>query len=225
MAFGSIKKAYQVFKEHDFSRQFQIRILNMNGVPDYVYNEIIEKPAGAGGHVYATTYGIPGRTINDIAIPYQGFQFHIPGAVTYEPNPWTVTFRTPGTYLVRNALERWSFATNSDETSCGNFNIPCPDVTIDLAVLSPKCDVLRVYRLHGVYPQNISEIAYNMEGVEATTFTASFHYQYWRLVNPYDTGGVDSTDNGKAEIDAIYDSYEASILAGLGNCEIGVLNP
>ena len=223
MAFGSIKKAYEVFREHDFSRQFQIRVLNMNGVPDYVYSEIIEKPAGAGGYVYATTYSIPGRTITDMQVPYQGFNFHIPGPVQYDqPNPWSIAFRTPGDYLVRNALERWSFATNSDETSCGAFNIPCPDTTIDLAVLSPKCEIMRVYRLHGVYPQSITAIEYNAEAVDVTTFTANFHYQYWRLVNNYDSGAVNSLDDGKAEIDSVYASYESKILQGNGACPNGI---
>lgn len=222
MALGSIKKAYQVFQEHDFSRQHQIRILNMNNVPDYVYQEIIEKPAGAGGYVYATTYSVPGRSISNIQLPYQGFNFNIPGMVQYDqPNPWPINFRTPGDYLVRNALERWSFAVVSDETSCGAFHIPCPDTTIDIAIISPKCEVLRVYRLHGVYPQSISNIEYNQEAVEITQFTANFHYQYWRLVQPYDTGTVDSTESDRSEIDSVYASYESGILAGNANCPAG----
>lgn len=227
MSLGSIKKAYEVFREHDFSRSFQVRILNMNNVPDYVYNEIIEKPAGQGGYVYAKTYSIPGRSIGNIQVPYQGFNFNVPGQVAYDsPNPWSVTFKTPGDYLVRNALERWSFATANDETSCGSFNIPCPDTTIDLAVLSPKCEIMRVYRLHGVYPQNVSEISYNIEGIEATEFTAAFHYQYWRIAHPDETGVTDSLETGGSDIDSIYESYESKILAGIGaNCPGGVNLP
>jgi hypothetical protein len=221
MALGSIQKAYEIYQEHDFSRQHQIRILNMNNVPDYVIKEIIEKPTGAGGYVYATTYSVPGRTINDIQLPYQGFNFHIPGMVQYDsPNPWVINFRTPGDYLVRNALERWHFAIVSDETSCGAFHIPCADTTIDIAVISPQCTILRVYRLHGVYPQNVSPIEYNQEAVEITTFSAAFHYQYWRLVNTFDSGLIDSTASDQAQIDGVYASFESNILSNKGNCGV-----
>jgi hypothetical protein len=217
MALGSIKQAYNVFKQHDFSRSFQLRILDMNNVPSYVQQELI----GSEGRLYATTYVVPGRSIQNIEIPYQGFQFKLPGQVSYDsPNPWTITFRTPGDYLVRNALERWSFATANDETSCGEFNLPCANTTIDIAVLSPKCQVIRVYRLHGVYIQNISEIAYNQENVEGTTFTAAFHYQYWRPVAAYDTGLVDSTAVNAAVVDSVFQSYQSQIQQGTGNCAI-----
>jgi hypothetical protein len=222
MALGSIQTAYQIFQEHDFSRQQQVRILAMSNVPDYVTQEILEKPTGAGGYVYATTYSVPGRSINNIQLPYQGFNFNIPGMVQYDqPNPWPITFKTPGDYLVRNALERWSFAVVSDETSCGAFHIPCPDTTIDIAVISPQCTILRVYRLHGVYPQSISNIEYNQEAVEITQFTANFHYQYWRPVNNFDSGLVDSTGSDQAQVDGIFASFESSILANKGNCPNG----
>ncbi len=220
MGLGSIQKAYSIFAQHDFSRQQQIRILSMNNVPQYVYDEIIEKPAGAGGYVYATTYSVPGRSIQDLEIPYQGFKFHVPGQVSYDqPNPWTINFKTAGDYLVRNALERWSFEVVNDETSCGVFNIPCADTTIDIAVLAPSCSILRVYRLHGVYPQQISNIEYNQEENGFTTFTAGFHYQYWRLVNNFDTGLLSSEEAAGGDVDAVYASYESSILNAKGLCD------
>lgn len=215
MALGSIKKAYDTFKQHDFSRSFQLRILDMNNVPNYVKDELINQE----GRLYATSYVVPGRTIQNIDVPFQGFQFKVPGQVSYDsPNPWSITFRTPGDYLVRNALERWSFATANDETSCGLFNVPCENTTIDIAVLSPKCAVLRVYRLHGVYIQNVSEIAYNQENSEGTTFTAAFHYQYWRPAGGYDTGLNESANVNNSNIDDVFATFENKIQQGLGSC-------
>jgi len=217
MGLGSIKQAYDVFKQHDFSRTFQLRILDVNNVPDYVRQELINSE----GRLYATTYVVPGRSIQNIEIPYQGFQFKLPGQVAYDsPNPWSITFRTPGDYLVRNALERWSFETANDETSCGRFNLPCENTTIDIAVLSPKCEIIRVYRLHGVYIQNISEIQYNQEQNEGTTFTAAFHYQYWRPAQGFDTGSVDSTLVNDALIDGVFATYSNNIQQGLGDCPV-----
>lgn len=218
MALGSIRQAYDVFKQHDFSRSFQLRILDMNNVPDYVRRELIVDD----GRLYATTYVVPGRSIQNIDIPYQGFQFKLPGQVSYDsPNPWSVTFRTPGDYLARNALERWSFETANDQTSCGRFHMPCENTTIDIAVLSPTCEIMRVYRLHGVYIQNVSEIQYNQENIEGTTFTAAFHYQYWRPAHAFDTGVVDSTAVAEdALIDGVFATYENRIQEGLDNCPV-----
>lgn len=219
MALGSLQKAQQIFQQHDFSRSFQVRILNMNGVPDYVYDEIITKE----GYVYAKTYNVPGRSITDIQIPYQGFNFHIPGQVAYDqPNPWTITFKTAGDYLVRNALERWHFDTINDETSCGNFGMPCADRTIDIAVLAPSCEIMRVYRLHGVYIQHIGPIQYNMEGNEGTEFEAGFHYQYWRPAHEYELGDSNVLEN---TVDGIFQSYESRILNNTGSCKTTFTTP
>jgi hypothetical protein len=215
MALGSIKKAYDTFKQHDFSRSFQLRILGMNNVPDYVQRELITQE----GRLYATSYVVPGRSIQNIDVPFQGFQFKLPGQVAYDsPNPWQITFRTAGDYLARNALERWSFETANDETSCGRFNLPCENTTIDIAVLSPKCEIIRVYRLHGVYIQNVSQIDYNQENSEGTTFTAAFHYQYWRPAGGYDTGLVDSTNVNNGIVDGVFATYESKIQQSTGEC-------
>jgi hypothetical protein len=213
MALGSIKEAREVYAQHDFSRNHQIRILDMAGVPDYVRNELLYKPAGQGGAVYATSIIIPGREIKDIVTTYQGFDFHSPGMVQYTPNPWTISFRTPGDYLVRNAFEQWSFDTVSDETTCGAFKFPCPGSSIDLAILSPGCTIERVYRLIGVYPQSVGQIQYNLENNETTTFDVSLHYQYWRLVNNNDSGSIDTDNSDRALIDSTYAGYGAKIQA------------
>lgn len=224
MALGTILKAKQVFQEHDFSRQNQIRILDVGpGVPDYVRAELIDKPTGAGGYLYATSYGVPGRTINNIPIPFQGFNFNIPGQVSYDPNPWTIEFQTPGDYLVRNAFERWSFATINEETSCGQFNFPCDTSFLDIAVLSPSCEIMRVYRLVGVFPQNVSPIQYDQTNIDRTRFTVALQYQLWRPINNFDSGLVDVDNRAQSEIDAIYQGYESSILSAKGKpCGVAV---
>lgn len=226
MALGSIKNAREVFQQHDFSRSWQIRILNMNNVPDYVYREIIDKSGGGmGGHVYVKTLVIPGREITNIEVPYQGFPLNYPGMAKYSPNPWPMTVRTPGDYLVRNALERWSFDVISDETSCGKLSV-CEDTTIDLAVLAPNCDILRVYRLHGVYPQSVGEIPYNIEGNDITEFSVALQYQYWRAASPNDTGAIDSGAGPGGEIDSVFASFEARIANGVGAaCNTGITLP
>jgi hypothetical protein len=95
---GSLSIAKQVFQRHDFSRQNQIRILDVGpGVPEYVRRDLIDLQ----GHYYATTVIIPGRSIANIDVPVAGFNFKVPGQASYEPNPWSVQFRTPGSSISR----------------------------------------------------------------------------------------------------------------------------
>lgn len=211
MPLGSIRNAYETYQRHDFSREHQFRLINMFGVPQYVIKELVEKPAGEGGVFYITTATIPGRKIVDLEVPYHGFKFHAPSSGEYDPNPWELTFKTPGDYLVRNALEAWSFDVFSDETSCGNFHIPCESAVIRLGLLDSTCAIIRVYDLVGVYPSAIGPVSYNLEGNAMTTFTASFYYQWWRVRPATDSGRVDSTSVEQSLITSTYNGYTSTI--------------
>jgi hypothetical protein len=221
MSLGSIKEAYNVFQQHDFSRSFQLRFLDIQvrGSRDNpVGRELIEQ----NGRYYITTMVVPGRTVQNIDVPYQGFQFKLPGQVAYDsPNPWTLNFRTAGDYLVRNALERLSFETANDETTCGAFNLPCKDTMITIGVLSPKCEIIRAYDLHGFYLQNISEISYNQENMEGTTFAAAFHYQYWRPSTRFRGGDLITAGTDLANT---FETYSQLIENADQTCGVSVPN-
>lgn len=219
MALGSIRNAYEVYKAHDFSRSNQFRIISILGAPDYVNREINERPAGEGGALYIQSASIPGKSIVDMEVAYHGFSFHVPSSVKYNNNPWSVTFRTPGDYLVRNAIEAWQNEIVSDETSCGNFKIPCMNVKIRLGLTaSDSCRIIRVYDLIGVYPSNLGEISYDLSQATMTTFTVDFHYQYWRLVPNFDDGLLDAGNPEQLEQMSTYNSYHTEITESKEGC-------
>lgn len=231
MALGSIKEAYNVFQQHDFSRSFQLRFLDIQAPGVAGARAKLEllggdgpetqgQTLGLGGKYYITSMVVPGRTVQNIDVPYQGFQFKLPGQVAYDsPNPWTLTFRTPGDYLVRNALEQLSFATANDETACGSFNLPCKENKITIGVLNPKCKIIRAYDLIGFYIQNISEITYNQENMEGTTFTAAFHYQYWRP-NPGFVG--QDVNIAPTSLDASFAVFSNQLETSNTDCAVGI---
>lgn len=194
----------------------------MDGVPSYVTTELLDKPYGMGGWLYWSSASIPGRKVDDMPIKYQGFEFHAPGALKYEPNPWTVNFKVPADFLVRNALERWHFEMFNDETSCGRFQIPCPNTTIDIGLLDAKCRVVRQYRLVGVYPSSIGQIDYSQDALEITDFKADFYYQWWRPVPV----SLEVLDDGTSPIvDGIYENYHRQIIANKSDCSpVAALN-
>lgn len=221
MPLGSIRNAYDVYQQHDFSRSFQFRLISILGAPEYVIREIVEKPTGEGGALYLQSASVPGRKVNDIVTKYQGFSFHIPGSVEYPDNPWKVTFKTPGDYLVRNALEQWHNELFSDETSCGNFKIPCQNTVIRIGLTdSNSCKIIRVYDLIGVYPSTLGAISYTIEETNLTTFDVDFYYQYWRLVPATDSGNIDSTRTEESKIISTYEEYHNDIIETEDNCKI-----
>jgi hypothetical protein len=216
---GSINIAKQVFQRHDFSRQNQIRILDVGpGVPDYVRRDLIDNQ----GHYYATTVTVPGRQITNIDVQVAGFPFKIPGQASYDPNPWSVTFRTPGDYFLRNSFERWSFETMNEETMCGAFQFPCDTASIDIAVFTPGCQALKGYKLVGVYPQNVGPISYDQTAIEVTTFDVALHYQYWRPIVLNDTGLIDAMSRTAAVIDGTYQALEATTGSAGQACGIAI---
>jgi hypothetical protein len=216
---GSLSIAKQVFQRHDFSRQNQIRILDVGpGVPEYVRRDLIDLQ----GHYYATTLVVPGRAINNIDVQVAGFPFKIPGQASYDPNPWTVQFRTPGDYFLRNSFERWSFETMSEETMCGAFQFPCDTSSLDIAVFTPGCKALKGYKLIGLYPQNVGPISYDQTNIEVTTFDVALQYQYWRPIQLNDTGLIDVMSRTADAIDGTYQALEATVGSAGQACGVAI---
>lgn len=204
---ASLKTAAQIFKQHDFSKQNQLRILDLLNVPDYVRNEIIDLE----GRVYLTSSSWPSRTIKSLEIPYQGFTFRYPNMVEY-PGTWQITFNTPADYLVHNAIDRWMRDIVNEQTLCG-AQVICDSTAIDLAVVGPNCTITRGCRLFGVWPSEIGEVAYDQSSTERTTFTVTFTYQRWEPININDTAIEEGNQN---QIDSVYESFASTIAAGVG---------
>ena len=196
-----ISNFYDQIVAHDLSRDFQFRVLRLG--PDKYDANIV----GNDKIVYMTTATLPGRTVANKTLSYMGLQFNVPGAASYPgSDSWSVQFRVPQDFGIRNTLEQWSFDTFSDETSRGDYHVPCPDHTIELGLLNNRGKVIRQYRLFGVYLRELGAIDYDVTGDGAErTFDAQFAYQYWRLVPPdayTQGGGVQDT------ISPVYEAYE-----------------
>jgi hypothetical protein len=134
--------------------------------------------------VFMTTASLPTRTINNQAVPYMGLNFNVPGSVSYSgSDAWSVTFRCPQDYSIRDTLEAWQINIFDDETSTGDYSVPARDSVIHLALLNNAGTSIREYVLYGVYPTALGDVGYDVTGTGApVTFTATLAYQYWRLV-------------------------------------------
>ena len=214
LAQTGISNFYDAIRAHDLSRKFQFRVLRL-GPSKY------SDPIMAGNWmVFMQTAKVPGRDISNHQLPYMGLQFNVPGTVTYTgSDAWDVTFRMPQDYGIRNILESWHFDVFNDETSTGQLTIPCPNHTIELALLNNAGRSIRQYTLYGVYIKTLGDVEYDVtDGGEPVTFNATFAYQYWRPSQADASGGGDASQEG-SKVQAVFEAYNARISnSNTANC-------
>ena len=172
----NIADFYTSVQANDFARQFQFRVVQLANI---TFNDT--------SLVYVETANLPGRAISNIAVPFMGLQFNVPGTASYPgSDAWTVTFRCDQSYNIRTALENATIATFDDSSSTGAYNIATPASNIVLALLGKDGSFIRQYTLFGAYVQSIGDIAYNLgDNGTIVTVPTTLAYQYWRV-----TGGT-----------------------------------
>jgi len=168
----NISDFYTAAQANDFARQFQFRIGTWSvGGTSLLENQLI----------YLETASLPGRTINNIPVPFMGLQFNVPGTASYPgSDAWAVTFRCDENYNIREALEQISEDTFSIVDSSGAYNIATNASYITLNLLGKNNSTIKTYKLIGVYVTNIGDIAYNLgDSGTIQTVPATLAYQYW----------------------------------------------
>ena len=203
----SIKQFYSSAQQRDFARQFQFRLRSFGNVlfnePDFVYVE---------------TASLPGRAITNVAVPYMGLSFNVPGSVTYPGSAgYNVSFRCDQNYNIRAALEAATFNTFDENNSTGDYNIPLNNqsMTLELlgkAVNGEEPNVVRTYTMFGVYVVSLADAAYDIKDTGSIqTVAATLAYQFWRSSpGAFDVQDTDEVDpigwagdfNRKAEVES-----------------------
>lgn len=167
-----ISKFYSTVQTKDFARQFQFRLVQLANT-NFDENTL----------VYLETASLPGRTINNIAVPFMGLQFNVPGTASYPgSDSYAVTFRCDQNYDIRATLENATFNTFDDSDSTGDYNIARNSSLIQMNLLGKSGETLRQYTLFGAYVVSIGDIAYNLgDNGAIVTVPATLAYQYWRV--------------------------------------------
>jgi hypothetical protein len=166
----SILKFYDVAKQREFARDFQFRVLSLG-------------PLTTDDLVYLRTANLPGKEINNQAVPYMGLDFNVPGSVKYTgSSDWAVQFLADEAQNIRSKLEAWMSEIFDIETSSGKYGVPAEEATLDL--LDKEFKTIRRYNLVGVYLRTIDPLAYDIKGSgKPQEFGANIAYQYWRQVS------------------------------------------
>ena len=177
----TIQDFYKVAQTRDFARDFQFRVLDVSnkGVPVFTEDDL----------VYATTATLPGKSISAKPVPYNGFEFRIPGTVSYNNSDgFTIGFYCDATTNARVQMENWVTETFNDETTTGD-GVLHNNSTITLAQLDTKFEVVRTYKLFGVFPVNSGDIGYSMIGTgEVANMDIQLAYQFFRRDNELNAG-------------------------------------
>jgi hypothetical protein len=181
---SNIQNFYQTAALQDFARVFQFRLDFYNNI-DFTESHL----------VYVETAALPGRAINNIAVPYMGLSFNVPGTASYPGSAaYNVTFRCDQNYDIRSALEASTFLTFDEGSSTGNYNLPTSDSRLAMTLLNKQGVPVRSYTLFGAYIQSLADAAYDIKDTGTIqTVQATIAYQYWRAGTPQ-TNSLPVTD-------------------------------
>jgi hypothetical protein len=171
-----IQDFYRVATQRDFSRDVQFRLLSINPGGTSTVN------FSQDDLVYIKAASLPGRNIKNIAVPYMGLNFNIPGTAEYPgSDSYELKFFCDAKSSIRQLFEQWSLDTFNDANSTGNYLAPRQTSVIDLVQLDSQMNRVAQYQLIGVSVRNVGPLAYNMQGTgETVEFTATVSYHYWR---------------------------------------------
>lgn len=134
---------------------------------------------------------LPPSTLASIPLGYFGRKIQIAGDRTYEP--WTVTLFNDEDFVIRNAMEEWSHSINSAVGNLREAASASPSLykaDAQITQFSKTGIPLRVYRMVGIFPTDISSIDMAWDANDTVEeFTVTFNVDYWEV-----EGGI--TGNG-----------------------------
>lgn len=179
----TIQDFYRVASNKDFARLFQFRLTKLGSIK-FTNDQL----------TYVETASLPGRTINNIQVPYMGLGFNIPGTVSYPGSTgYQVTFRCDESYDIRSALEAEMFSTFDEKTSSGDYSLPKSDRILVMELFDKNFNVARQYTLFGVYVQQLGDLQYDIKDNGAlASVQATLAYQFWRSGPAGTQGGLDT---------------------------------
>ena len=125
---------------------------------------------------------LPPSSIGEIAVPFRGRQLKVAGDRTFAN--WTVTIINDDSFLIKNAMEKWSEKIQNHNFALGATLLE--DYFSDGYVrqLDRDATVLRTYAFRGVWPMNVGEISLSFGDQDTyEKYDVEFCVQYWTGTN------------------------------------------
>jgi len=172
----TIQDFYTQAQVKDFARNNLFRVLNID------FGDGSDVTIGEEDLVYATTANLPGKSINNVALPYMGLNFNLPGTVTYPGSEgYSLTFRCDESYDLYNKFQRVINDTFNDANSTGNYFTPKSSSVIDLVLLDKQLNRVAQYQLVGCSIRSVGEMSYDVKAAgDVQEFTVTIAYHYYR---------------------------------------------
>ena len=132
---------------------------------------------------------LPQSIVTPINIPFRGRNLKIAGDRTFDP--WTITIINDVDFKIRTAFERWMNLMNKHEDNSGLTDPTAYQKDLFVRQLgrsqvsgaSPSSDatlpVLKMYKFHGTFPTNISDIPLSYDSSDTLEeFTVELQVQW-----------------------------------------------
>lgn len=134
--------------------------------------------------IRATT--IPASDLGTIQIPFFGRKYKVAGDRTFAP--WQVQVINDENFRVRHAMELWSYRINGHENNSstvpGGVSPNNYKSIAEVIQFGKDGSILRVYRLHGLYPETINTIDLDWNATDQIEeFSITFQYDYYDVVS------------------------------------------
>ncbi len=121
---------------------------------------------------------IPSTSLEELALPWQGFDFNIAGKHTFEP--MTVTFNTDYKALLRLNFEKWVKKIHNPVT---NEYALINEYMLDqrLQLLDYNGEPVLEYILHDAWPQSLATATLDYATSEITQWDLTMRYSYYEV--------------------------------------------
>ena len=132
---------------------------------------------------------IPGQTVGNVPIDFRGRKLNIAGDRTFEP--WSITVLNDTDFKLYRAFERWMNLINKHEDNSGLTDPTAYQKDLFVRQLGrsslsgpgpasdPQLPVLKMYKFHGTFPTNISDIPLSYDSSDTLEeFTVELQVQW-----------------------------------------------
>jgi len=137
--------------------------------------------AGAKTTFMAKAAQLPGSTIGQITVPYFGRELKFAGNRTF--TDWSLQIINDEDFVIRNALESWMNALNSNTTNIRNNAATTPtNYTVDATVdqYGKTGTIIKSYKFVGLFPVDVAPIDLGWDQNDSIEeYSATFAFQYW----------------------------------------------
>ena len=172
----TIADFYTQAQAKDFARNNLFRVININ------FGDGSSQVVTESDLVYAKTASLPSKAIGNVAVPYMGLNFNIPGVAQYPGSEsYVINFYADAAQSLREKFLAVLNDTFNDATSTGNYFTPKQSAVIDLIQLDKQLNKIAQYQLVGISIREVQALSYDMTSTgEIQNFDVTLAYHYWR---------------------------------------------